>query len=180
MFHKKWLAAPHILVQLKQCFPTFLTETPSKKFLLLCNLVRAHTRNWNKVFHNIMPSSKAKHSIFCSILFYPILFHSILFYSLSYLVHSWSKPTTLISRPTNGQCSQCEKDLGIKLGNAWCLCCSFSQVGSFLYYTSSVFEMGPSLTSKKPTEGALARKGHIAQLDERQLQTPRLREEGRI
>ena len=36
--------------------------------------------------------------------------------------------------------------------------------GYFLCYTSSVFEMEPSLTSEKPVEGALPRKGHVAQL----------------
>lgn len=36
--------------------------------------------------------------------------------------------------------------------------------GYFLCYTSSVFEMEPSLTSEEPVEGALPRKGHVAQL----------------
>lgn len=81
----------------------------------------------------------------------------------------------MISRPTNGQCSQFEKGLGIKRGNSWGLWHSFSQVGSFLDYTSSAFETEPSPVSKGPTEGALRRKGHIARRDERQLQTPRLR-----
>lgn len=51
----------------------------------------------------------------------------------------------------------------------------FPRWGCFLYYTSSVFEMEPSLTSRKPMEGALPRKGHVAWPDERQLQTHRLR-----
>lgn len=50
----------------------------------------------------------------------------------------------------------------------------FPRWGDFLHYTSSVFEMEPSLASKKPTERALPRVGHVAQLDNRQLQNPRL------
>lgn len=51
----------------------------------------------------------------------------------------------------------------------------FPRWAYFLYYTSSEFEMEPSLTSRKPMEGALPRKGHVAGPDERQLQAPRLK-----
>ena len=108
-----------------------------------------------------MPSSKTERSIFP---FYSISSYSILVCSKSYLKYCWSKPSTSISRPTNGQCSQFEKDLGINLGNAWCCGSPSPRWGYFLCYTSSVFEMGPSLTSEKPVEGALPRKGHVAQL----------------
>lgn len=51
----------------------------------------------------------------------------------------------------------------------------FPRWAYFLYYTSIVFEMEPSLPSRKPMEGALPRKGHVARPDERQLHAPKLR-----
>ena len=51
----------------------------------------------------------------------------------------------------------------------------FARWAYFLDYTSSVFEMKPFLTSRKPMEGALPRKGHVAQPEERQLQAPSLK-----
>ena len=112
---------------------------------------------------------------------FPILFssissYSILVCSISYLKCCWSKPSTSISRPTNGQCSQFEKDLGINLGNAWCLWLSFTQVGVLLMLHFKCVWNGTFSNLWRACGGGITQEGSCCPADERQLQTPRLRE----